>query len=232
MIWCADRRAGAAFAVGVILVIALAPPCARAAVAPGTLDAAVRSAIAMRAGLDVADVRIDWTSSASRLAEGDSLVGVRDGVDGWTSATVARGGDRLAVRLRGWTRVVARLATRPLAAGARLAPGDMQDDTLWTPWSAVAARPRATIGWEVRRPLAKGARLEWPAVSPLTAVAPGEHVIATWERGGVAVRIEGTAVEGARAGRPIRFRPLRGNGTLAAVAVAPGEVRLSGRSER
>lgn len=229
---CAERRAFRALGVSAIVAIALAPVRARAADAPGALDLAARSAIAARAGLSLADVRIEWAGSSARLAEGDSLVGVRDGIDGWTSATVARGGDRLAVRLRAWTRTVARLAARPLAAGTRLAAADVVDDTLWTPWSAARSRPCAALGWEVRRPLARGARLEWPAVAPLTAVAAGEHVFATWERGGVAVRLEGTALEGARAGRPLRFRTSNGDRTLAAVAVAPGEVRLSGRSER
>lgn len=228
MTWSADRLLAAGAAV-----LALSLGIARGAGAvPAALDASVRAAVATRANVAIEDVRIEWSAAAAKLAACDSLVGVKDGIDGWTSATVALGGDRLAMRLRVWIRAAARLAARPIAAGTTLDAADIADVVQWNPWSVAAPRARAEAGWDVRRPLAAGARLEWPSVAPGPAVAPGEHVVATWVQGGVAVKIEGVALEGARAGRPVRFRPSNGGQSLAAIAVAPGEVRLSGRSER
>jgi flagella basal body P-ring formation protein FlgA len=120
-----------------------------------------------------------------------------------------------------------RVATRPLAAGERLAESDSRVETRWIPGPPPARSAEDILGWETRRPIATGDALVRPAVAPPRVIEAGSPVTVTWERGGVRLAMAGVALSGARAGEPVRVRLDGRPAKLTGVAVAPGRVSLA-----
>ena len=118
-------------------------------------------------------------------------------------------------------------------SGARLEPADIawRERTLWGPPQSDSARtlvgtPEA--GWRVRRPIAAGEALVWPAVAPLPAVEAGAPVTLVWRQDGVRISRPGVAMNGAMRGGWVRVRVDGRADRFVGRATAAGEVSLAG----
>jgi flagella basal body P-ring formation protein FlgA len=84
----------------------------------------------------------------------------------------------------------------------------------------------------VRRALAVGEPLEWPAVAAPSLIASGDPVRLTWKRGDITISMAGIALNSAAAGEQVRARipgrSLRVYGT----ATGPGTADLTGEGAR
>jgi flagella basal body P-ring formation protein FlgA len=74
-----------------------------------------------------------------------------------------------------------------------------------------------------------GAPLIPPVVMPPPLIELGDRVEVIWQRGPVAISIEGTATHSAKLGDQVRIRLIDGRGTVRGVAVAPGRAEMETR---
>lgn len=139
----------------------------------------------------------------------------------------------VAVRLRAGVERPVAVATRPLAAGTRIAPGDLREEVR-VHWGrpGVAALVLPAEGWDVRRAVRAGDVVAPPAVATPPLVLAGQPVRLEWQSGGVQVSVVGIALNSARAGETVRARleerPARLTGTVTApgtAVLAPGGSR-------
>ncbi len=228
----AERVAPPRLAALALALLAGLSAGAAAGAPDGAFESRVLAEIARRLGRPAAAVRLDWSVAGAAGDAADSLAGVAGGPGGWFTLVAVRGGDRRARRVRAEVLEPVAVAARPLAAGTRLAPGDLRVEPRWMPAGTGGAGVPAEPGWEVRRAVPEGGALRWPAVAAPVVIEPGQRVVATWERGAVSVRHSGVALQGARAGRPVRVRLDGNSAALTALAVAPGEVRMEGGFSR
>jgi flagella basal body P-ring formation protein FlgA len=229
------RRAAAAFAAAALLAAVLAataagsPPAGPAAAdgVPAALAGRVRALVAAKWALAPAEIEIEWGTAPPGLDAEAAVELAGRGADGWFHAVCGEGAGRSALRLRAGVRETVRVSVRPLAAGERLAAQDVRDTLRlrWGPPRPAEATPQE--GWEVRRPVAAGETLAWPAVAPPPVIAAGEPVEMVWRRGPVRVSLEGVAAHAARRGENVRIRVGNRPGSRTGIALAPGLVGLA-----
>jgi flagella basal body P-ring formation protein FlgA len=226
------ERAGRWLPIGLAALLAAAaadpPPV------PGPLAGRVAETIAATWRVPPVDLRLDWRGPGSgRPLAADvpfHLAGRGDG--GWFVVVFEPAGEPpVALRVRAGVEDTVAVAARPLAAGARVASGDLVSERRLR-WGPPAADPgaRPGVGWEIRRPLASGEVVAWPAATPPPWVAGGEPVRLVWERGTVAISMMGTALHSARRGETVRARVEGRPGPLAGRVTEPGIAVLEGAS--
>jgi flagella basal body P-ring formation protein FlgA len=122
------------------------------------------------------------------------------------------------------------VAGRHLRRDDVLEPEDIAyvTDTVWGP-PPVEGELIAEPGWRVRRNVRMGAPLIPPVVMPPPLIELGDRVEVIWQRGPVAISIEGTATHSAKLGDQVRIRLIDGRGTVRGVAVAPGRAEMETR---
>jgi flagella basal body P-ring formation protein FlgA len=211
-----------------LLALTMAPGPGPAAV-PAALAERVAARIAAAWSVPPAALRLAWGALPVLTAD-DSVRVVGSGADGWFIVELAAGAR--AVRVRAGVEDTVAVAARPLAAGVRLAAGDVAaaPHVTWGP--PVPPRERPGAGWEVRRTLAAGETLVRPAVLPPPLVAAGDPVRLVWQQGGVSVVMEGIALNGARRDEVVRARIQGRSARLAGRAIAPGVVELGTGGDR
>lgn len=150
------------------------------------------------------------------------------GADGCFVAVFDAPGSAVALRLRAGVVDSVPVAAHALGAGARLGPGDVRQDPRLH-WGPPAADRRTVpgVGWEVRRALAAGEALSWPAVAAPTLVTGGQPVRLVWLRGALQVALTGVALNSARQGERVRARVEGRSTPLVGIATAPGTVELT-----
>ncbi len=159
---------------------------------------------------------------------------IGSGADGWFVASFVRdNGSTVAARVRVGIEDTVLVASRPLDAGSELAAGDIQSElrVVWPrPRRKRIARP--DVGWVVRRPIASGQELTFPAVSQPYVVSAGEPVQLTWSRGAVQITLTGVALNAARVGERVRARISGRSSThVNGIATGPGTAKLRGGGE-
>ena len=135
------------------------------------------------------------------------------------------------VRVRAGLRQSVAVAAHDLVSGTRLAAADVawKEATVWGPPRDPNAGPgEVETGWLVRRPIAAGESLVWPAVAPPLAVEAGAPVTLVWMQGGVRVSRAGIAMNGAAKGGWVQVRVDGRADRFVGQATGEGEVRLPG----
>ncbi len=200
---------------------------------PASVEARVRAGIAMRWRVEAARVEMAWArpSSAVRDDAGVSLGG--GGREGWLAVTFdSPGAPAQVARVRAGVRMPVPVAAHDLAMGAKLEPADIMwsERTVWgPPRAAVSAGPGTPeAGWLLRRTVAMGEELAWPALTPPQAVQAGAPVTLVWQQDGVRVTRPGLAVNGAARGGWVRVRVDGRADRMVGRATGDGEVSLVG----
>ena len=152
-----------------------------------------------------------------------------NGGDGWFAVVFdSTTAGAVALRVRAGIRDTVMFASRPLAAGCRIGEGDLRPEAVlhWgAPQFDRAGLPAP--GWEVRRHLAAGDVVAWPAATPPSLIVAGEPVRLEWMHGAVKVSVIGLALNSARKGEPVQVR-LRGRGgRLSGIATEAGKAVLA-----
>lgn len=205
------------------LLVVAAPPDTTV---PAGLDLRVRTEVARQWEVDLATVRLEWSrirppvvadTAAFRLAG--------QGVDGRFVVLVSNPAGEIAISVRAGREVAQWTATRPLAVGAIVRPGDVRLDR-----RLVFGPPKgddlSPLGWEVRRSLRPGDPVAPPAVQEPPVIRPGDPVRFEWRLGAMIVAREGLAANAARRGERVWARdPVRGE-RIDGVAIGPGQARL------
>jgi flagella basal body P-ring formation protein FlgA len=201
---------------------------------PRPLERRVAERFAEAWNVPPAAVRLAWgrSTAASRLDPTAPFRVLGRGAGGWY-AVVFHPAERqaLAVQVRAGLVETTCVAARPLARGARLAAADLREEphVRWGPpgaRSTALGTERPGEGWEVRRPIATGDRLAWPAVAPPPMVVAGQPVRLEWEREGVRVAFVGVALNDARCGETVLARVPERPARLLATVTAPGVAQL------
>ncbi len=189
--------------------------------------AAVWQVPAERITLQWGRARVAWPASGTPF----ELTG--RGVDGWFVAVFDPRGDRAqAMQVRAGMTDTVWVATRPLATGEHLADSDVRADVR-VRWGAKMRTPdRPVAGAEVRRPLAAGSEIAWPAVVAPALVVAGAPVRLAWSNGAVTVSLNGIALNSARRGEAVRARVDGRTTRLTGTAIAPAVVALGSGGER
>jgi flagella basal body P-ring formation protein FlgA len=154
------------------------------------------------------------------------------GAGGWLAVVAeAPGAEPAAFRVRCGVRDTVWLAEHALARGTRISPGDLRTEVR-VRWGAPApARGgQPTPGWEVRRPIAAGEVVAWPAAVAPALVETNDPVRLEWTFLGVRIERTGVALHAAGAGEIVRVR-IDGGGAkvVEARVVAPGRAVLDSR---
>jgi flagella basal body P-ring formation protein FlgA len=210
------------------LLAVLAPLAPPRVVAPAVVEARVVARVAETWSVPERDVTLAWGRLPAGLAAAEQapLELVGRGSDGWFAVVLRpAGAPPLALRVRAGVKREVAVATRPLPLGTLVADDDVRlaERLVWGPPRVEA---RAGAGWTVRRPLAAGESLAWPAAAPPALIDAGSPVTLVWMRGSVRVSRPGIALNAARAGELVHVRPLEGGGHRRGIATAPGEVTL------
>lgn len=139
----------------------------------------------------------------------------------------------LTARIRAGVMDTVIVATRAVNSGELLGCEDMTQEArvVWGP-PAKTRYERPREGWEVRRSVAAGEALLWPAVQPPRAIEAGEAVRLFWARGGVRIEVEGVALNSARIGETVRARVAGRRDRLAGTVTAPGSAVLFAGGDR
>lgn len=200
---------------------------------PAPVESRVRDGIAARWRVEAARVEMSWArpSGAVRDDAGVSLGG--GGREGWLAVTFhSPGAPAQVARVRAGVRMPVAVAARDLAIGARLEPADIawSTRTVWGPphTDARVGPGSPEAGWLVRRPIAAGELLAWPALTPPQAVQAGAPVTLVWEQDGIRVTRQGLATNGAMRGGWVRVQVEGRADRIVGRATATGEVRLVG----
>ena len=182
------------------------------------------------------EIRLAWgRTSAAGAPEDDApfrIVGA--GAGGWF-VVVFHPSDSaaMAVRLRAGVERPVMVAARPLAAGSRVAEGDLREEVR-VHWG-VPARDSSVapgVGWEIRRPVRSGEVVAPPSVAAPPLVVAGEPVRLEWQSGGVQVSVMGIALNSARAGEQVRARLEERPARLTGTVLAPGLAVLGSGDRR
>ena len=221
----------AAAIAGLALLGAAAVAHAAETRVPEALAARVAAEIARRWDVDSADVSLAWGRFGAPLPSDPAapfrLAGA--GTDGWFVAVFAPSSSRpAAVRVRAGAVERVMVATRALRAGSRLEAADLRAETR-AAWGQPARGGGGTLpapGWQVRRSVGAGEVLAAPAVAPAPCVLAGQPVRVEWTRGAVHIALEGTALQNAVEGDPVRVRLRDRREPVTGVAAGPSLVRL------
>ncbi len=206
-------------------VVGAPAPAAETPPVPDTVAARVAAAIADAWKAPAAVVRLDWPHVPFVQLAGDPplhLLGT--GANGWFAVrfdSTATG--TLVLRVRAGVSDSVSVAVRPLAVGVPLQPGDLATERRFhygPPRPANAERPGP--GWELRRAVAAGDVVDEPTATAPTVIRAGEPVQVVWDRGDVHVTVQGTALQSARRGGPVRVRMPGARASITAVATGPG----------
>jgi flagella basal body P-ring formation protein FlgA len=192
------------------LLLAPAALAGQTAPLPPGLTDRVAAQVAERWNVPAGGLTLDWGTlpPGRAVVAGAPFVLAGRGADGWLSVVFEADAARpvVSVRLRAGVPETLLVATRPLAAGTTLRAGDLRPEVR-VHWGPVTASTRlAEPGWEVRRPLAPGEPVIWPAAEPPWLVDTGQPVRVVWSRGAVALSLAGVALHPARAGESVRVR--------------------------
>jgi flagella basal body P-ring formation protein FlgA len=120
------------------------------------------------------------------------------------------------------------VAARALRRGHRMAPGDLLPARLAgvDPAQAVV-RPQDAIGRRLRTAVGRGQPMLERQLEPALAVEPGQRVDITARDGGLAVAIEGEALQGGGVGDVVRVRVLSGGREIEAEISGPRRVTVT-----
>lgn len=225
------RAAAAPAWAGLVLLamaLAVASPLSGSAQAAPDVAELVRGRVAAHWGVDVSQVVVELGDAppARFPADWSEVALVGTGAGGHWVARPAGGHDPgIRIRAGVWTPVG--VAARPLPRGHDVVSTDVRQEMVvrWGP-PAATQPPGSRVGWRTLRMVAEGEPVEPPAVQPPVAVEPGQVVVVLWRRGGVAVRMEGTAAGRAAVGSEVVVRA-GGGRRLRGVAVAPGVVDVT-----
>lgn len=204
-----------------------------AAPVPGPVEARVREAVAARWRVEAARVELAWSRPSGDVPADAAVTLAGGGREGWLAATFSGGPASVVSRVRAGVHMPQPVAAHDLAMGAVLAVADIAsgERTVWGPPQSDSARsmpgtPEA--GWRVRRPIAAGETLAWPAVAPPQAVEAGAPVTLIWQQQGVRISRPGVAMNGAMRGGWVRVRVEGRADRFVGRATAAGEVSLEG----
>ena len=191
------------------LASTLVPAGASRALTTGEVQERVTQRIARAWDVEPAALRIEWSRVSEDPSSDAELLNVLgNGHDGWFAVLLRdRDEGTRACRIRAGVADTVQVAARPLAAGTRIASGDLRTEVRlrWGPRPARPAR-RPRIGWEVLRPLVDGEPATPPAVVPPVLVRAGNEVELRWQRHRVCVTTRGVALNSAREGENVRVR--------------------------
>lgn len=200
---------------------------------PAPVEARVRASLAERWRVEGTRIEMAWARPSGTVRDdaGVSLGG--GGREGWLAVTFdSPGAPAQVARVRAGVRTPVPLAARELAMGGTLTAADITwgERTVWgPPRTGASAGPGVPEpGWVVRRPLAAGEELAWPALAPPQAVQAGAPVTLVWQQNGVRVTRAGLAINGAARGGWVRVRVEGRADRLVGRASANGEVSLVG----
>lgn len=215
------------FASALLLLSLLAPALvAQEPAIPAAVTAVVADSLARRWDVPASRVVIEWgrASAAPPATAPVRLLGRGD--DGMLVAVFEGGDAPLAVRLRAGTIDSVAVAARDLASGTTLTRGDITRAarSSWGPPSRDDQAPAA--GWITRRPVRQGDALAQPAVAPPVLVEAGAPVRLEWQRGAVAIEMNGVAQGAASLGETIHVRVPGRTGQRTATVTGPGLARL------
>ncbi|MFN8588895.1 MAG: flagellar basal body P-ring formation chaperone FlgA [Candidatus Eisenbacteria bacterium] len=137
------------------------------------------------------------------------------------------------MRLRAGVERPVMVATRPLRAGASLAPADLREEVR-VHWGAPAGDSLVlpAVGWEVRRAIRANEVVMPPAVAAPALVLAGEPVRFEWRSGDVEVSVTGIALNSARRGEQVRARLEERPARLTGTVTAPGLATLGAGGDR
>lgn len=214
--------------------VAPAAPPDSASVDP-LFQARVAECVAREWSVPPESVQLRWSDPAGAAASPSERIRlIGRGSDGWFAVAIDPDGlGAAALRVRAGVEDTVLVATRPLNLGSALRDGDLRAEVRlhWGPPSR-DTDPRPAIGWEVRRPLATGEIVAWPAVVAPSVILSGQPVRMEWSRGGVRVVIEGIAINAARVGETVRVRATGRREPITGQATAPGTAVLCGGGTR
>lgn len=202
---------------------AVRPDTARAGAGPDAgLEDEVRARVARRWSVKPTRVVLDWSTGAEQAPWGEGTTVALDGsgVGGFWLVTVADALGSVRVRVRAGVTWPVPVAAHRLERGATLDEADVawSSAVTWGPPSPAATAPKA--GWTVRRVVAKGERLEPPAVVPPELVTSGERVWVVHRRGAVSIEVPAVALGSAREGEEVHVRTDWGRRLLGTVEEA------------
>ncbi|MGE0351707.1 MAG: flagellar basal body P-ring formation chaperone FlgA [Gemmatimonadales bacterium] len=211
---------------------ALAVPAAAQqlpAAPPPAIELAVAQRIADDWAVPPGRIQLAWGRSERWPAAAVPFRLVGRGTDGWFTV-VFNPDDRnaAAVQLRAGVRDSVPVAARAVRSGTTLAPEDIKVEERVHWGASTSPRADAAPGWEVRRTIAAGEEITWPAVVPPAVIEAGAPVTLSWERGGVRITVNGTALNSARLGESVRARIEGRTGSVVATANGAGTALLAG----
>lgn len=203
------------------------PVCGGAQAAPEVVEA-IRARVAAQWRVDPSMVVLELGEAvpARSSAAWSEVVLLGTGAGGHWVARPSDG-QEAGIRIRSGVLTPVEVAARALPRGHEVASADVRHEMV-VRWGAPAGGQTSgsRVGWRTLRTLAQGEPLDPPAVQPPVAVEPGQVVEVLWRRGGVAVRMEGTAAGRAALGSEVVVRA-GGGRRLRGVAVAPGVVDVT-----
>ena len=202
------------------------------ALQPGGFESRVAAEIARSWGVEAAGLHLHWGPAppGPEPAADAPFRLVGRGSDGTFVVLLDPGtSDPRARSVRASRLETVWVAARPLPAGAHLETPDLRSELrerFGPPMSSRHSAPGP--GWELRRPLAAGEPIAWPAAAPPPLVQGGEPVRLVWSRGGVRISVMGRAINSAGAGETVRARVDGTGGRVTATAIEPGVAALAG----
>ena len=198
---------------------------------PPAVEARVREGVAARWRVEASRVELAWSRPSADVPAGAAVALAGGGREGWLAVSFSAAGLPTQVaRVRAGVRMQQPVAAHDLASGAVLEAGDVawRERTVWGPPQASSDVVTPQSAWRVRRPIAAGESLAWPAVAPPQAVQAGEPVTLVWQQNGVRVSRPGVAMNGAMRGGWVRVRVDGRADRFVGRATAEGEVSLAG----
>lgn len=186
---------------------------------------AARQLVATRWNVTPDRIAIEWSPvpRGTEVPDQPEVELLGSGLDGWWVAAIRAPGTDARVRMRAgvWTPVG--VAARPISRGSELTSEDivLSEAVAWGP---PAPRAIAQPGWTLRRAVETGDPLVTPTVEPPVMVRSGDQVELSFQRGAIALSVEGVALGTAREGERIRVRASTGR-LVQGIAVGPGRVR-------
>jgi flagella basal body P-ring formation protein FlgA len=198
-----------------------------AAMTAGLLDR-LRTEVAARWGVAVAQVHVEWSSpeDAATLAQDAGFRMIGGGSDGvWFIDVDGAEGRATRLRMRAGSDAVLPVAARDLERGTTLTDADIAREST-VQWGAPARQDHAVeAGWVTRRRIARGETLAEPGVTAPNAVEAGDNVRIVYAHGPIELVLAGRAAGSGALGEKIAVRADTGR-RLEGVIVAPGTVKV------
>ena len=120
------------------------------------------------------------------------------------------------------------VASRALARGSIVRPGDviLQEQDVGTLRGQVIMDPDVAVGQSLRRAVSAGTVLSIDVLEAPVLVKRGDMVVLIAERGSIAIRETGTALQAGEAGKQIPVRNNSSERVVQAVVTGAGEVKV------